>query len=401
VVKQLPMSSRKLIYTGTLIILSIIVLTACANTTNPNPPGNGQGGQGNTKFSTAAPPSTALICPNQQNNAGQGSFVGNNGTELVYQDNPLKLYGNTFYPATIGGASAWYKPEFTQYIDHILEFDLQAGQNLVRPTDFWDDQYHDQRQVDVNIWKNMDYLVCAAKQRGIFVEMDVSAFGHFLISQGSDPYDAGNWLAFLDAVGKHYTNQTAIAFYSILGEPTAPKDVAAMNRLVGFYRAVTDELSRADGEHHLIMAGGFNHMEDETAQTPWWQQIYALPHNTIIGFKTYSQSDLELIPTIAAFAKGIGKPFVDEEFGLPQGMGDARSTGKVYNSLQEGRAQFYEQVYSIGETGGVAAFVFWDMGCQLGNGSYQVSPLTPAVWSVIQKHAPNKPAAPGSEKPLC
>src|SRR5579859_5746519 len=221
------MSSCKRMYAYIFIILSIIVFTACTNTALPA--GNSQE---KIPFSTAAPPSAALICPGDQSNQRQGSFVGSHGTELVYQGKPLKLYGNTFYPATIGEAAAWQKPDFTHYIDHILELDNQAGQNLLRPTDFWDNQYHDQRQVDATIWKNMDYLVCAAKQRGIFVEMDVSAFGHFLVSQGADPYDARNWLAFLDAVGKHYHNQTSIAFYSILGEPTAPKDVSAMNRLV-------------------------------------------------------------------------------------------------------------------------------------------------------------------------
>lgn len=398
-VKELHLSSYKRIYTCMLIIFSILICTACSGIPNINPPSNGKEGQGNTMFSTAAPPSTPLICPGEQGNSGQGPFVERNGTALIYREKPLKLYGNTFYPATIGGAAAWQKSGFIQYINHTLDLDAQAGQNLLRPTDYWDNNYHDHKQADINIWKNMDYLVCTAKQRGIFVEMDISAFGHFLVSQGSDPYNARNWSAFLDAVGKHYSNQPSIAFYSILGEPLPPKDVDAMNRLVRFYRAVTDELHQADGMHHLITAGGFNHMEDETSQTPWWQQIYSLPNNDILAFKTYSQSDLDLISTISAFAKKIGKPFVDEEFGLPQGMGDAASTGEKYNNIQESRAQFYEQVYSAGEADGAAGFVFWDMGCQLDASSYQVSPLTPAVWNVIREHAPNEPA--NSGEPLC
>jgi hypothetical protein len=358
---------------------------------------SGVGGQVN--FSSAFPPSTPLLCPNDHG-ADQGSFVSKDGTQFIYQGKPLKLYGYASYPGQIGGASAWYTPGFTHYIDHLLDLGAQAGQNLVRPTDFWDIHYHDQQQQDATIWKNLDYLVCAAKQRGIFVVMDISAFGHFLVSQGHDPHNPRNWMNFLDAVGKHYANQPSIAFYSILGEPTPPKSLGEMNKLVNFYRAVTDELHKADGKH-LITAGGFNHMEQETPQLPWWHKIYSLPNNDIVAFKTYSLDDLNLISQISAFAKGLGKPSVDEEFGLPQSMGDASSTGQVYNNLQTSRAQFYEDVYSLGEQAGVVGFAFWDLGCEIGDDSYQVSPNTPTVWQAILSHAPNKPIAPETGKPLC
>lgn len=236
----------------------------------------------------------------------------------------------------------------------------------------------------------MDYLVCTARQRGLFVIMDISAFRWLLMSKGRDSYDAGNWKAFLDQVGTHYSDQPSIAFYSISGEPSPPTTVADTRHLVDFYRAVTDELSKSDKNHHLITAGGFNHMEEETPQTPWWHEIYALPHNDIIAFKTYSQKDLNLIPTIASFAQQLRKPMVDEEFGMPQRMGDAASTGETYNGMFTSRAQFFEQVYSRGEKNGVSSFVFWDMGCELTQESYQVSPITSAVWHVIQAHAPQK-----------
>ncbi len=358
---------------------------------------NGGGAGGNVTFPSAYPPSTPLVCPNDQ---GDGSFVGKNGTQLIYQGKPLTLDGYAFYPDQIGGASAWHTPGFTHYIDHILQMGAQLGQNLIRPTDFWGTPYHDQRQDDVTIWKNMDYLVCVAKQRRIFVDMDISAFGHFLVSQGRDPYDSRYWIPFLDAVGKHYANQPSIAFYSILGEPQPPQSPEAMNKLVDFYRVVTDELRKADGRH-LITAGGFNHMEEETPQTLWWQKIYSLPNNDIIAFKTYSLDDLNLIPKISAFAKDLGKPPVDEEFGLPQGLGDATYTGEVYNNLQMSRAQFYEDIYSLGEQAAVVAFAFWDMGCEVRGKSYQVNPNTPAVWQVILSHAPKNPGVPGAERLLC
>jgi hypothetical protein len=133
----------------------------------------------------------------------------------------------------------------------------------------------------------MDYLVCGAQSHGLFIEMDLSAFQKVLISQHLDDFAPDNWIAFLTAVGKHYSNQSSIAFYSIVGEPKAPTTVDAMNKLVTFYRKTTDTLHQAD-PNHLIMAGGFNHMEQESTDLPWWHQIYALPNNNIPAFKTYS-----------------------------------------------------------------------------------------------------------------
>lgn len=396
VIRRQHASMRKRVHLEILIALFLLISSGCTSSCLAQ---QVPVARRNANFPFAAPPSTPLRCPNEQSN-DQGSFVSKDGTQLIYRGKPLKLYGFAFYPDQIGGASAWHQTAFPQYIDHILDLGAQAGQNLVRPTDYWDVHYHDQKQDDVTIWKNLDYLVCAALQRGVFVDMDVSAFGHFLASQGYDPFDASNWITFLDAVGKHYSNQPSIAFYSILGEPSPPKSLAAMNKLVEFYRAVTDELHKSDGQH-LITAGGFNHMEEETPQTPWWQEIYSLPNNDIVAFKTYSLDDLNLISKIAAFGKGLGKPLVDEEFGLPQGMGDASYSGEVYNNLQTSRAQFYQEVYSFGEQAGVVGFAFWDLGCELRDSSYQVNPGTPSVWQTILGHAPNKPAVPDTLKSLC
>lgn len=135
-------------------------------------------------------------------------------------------------------------------------------------------------------------------------------------------------------------------------------------------------------------------MEDETPQTPWWQEIYALPNNTVAAFKTYSKNDLDLIPKIAAFTKEIGKPSFDEEFGLPQNIGDSVYSGIQYNHIQSSRAQFYDDVYTRGEANGVGGFVFWNLGCGIGATDYDVSPKTSAVWHVIQMHSPGKLAAP-------
>jgi hypothetical protein len=398
--KHYYMTARLRTSLGVLMMLFILVLAGCTIgpvKIGPTPTATVNNND-TVDFSNAFPPSTPLVCPSSSSNQ-QNSFVQHNGTQFIYKNAPLKFFGFTFYPSTVGGSSAWRKTDFTHYIDHILDLGAQAGQNLVRPTDFWDINYHDNKQDDITVWKNMDYLVCTAQQRGMFVVMDVSAFGWFIVSQKHDRFNAIHWKLFLDAVGKHYSNQSAIAFYSIIGEPDAPKSINDMNKLVDFYRTVTDDLRAADA-NHLIMAGGFNHMEDESPQLPWWQRIYALPNNDIVGYKTYSQDDLNLIPTISQYAGQLGKPMVDEEFGLQQDQGDGSATGQVYNGLQISRAQFYNEVYNIGEANGTQGFVFWNLGCEMADTSYEVSPNTPAVWQVVQQHAPQKLATPASQ-PAC
>jgi hypothetical protein len=162
-----------------------------------------------------------------------------------------------------------------------------------------------------------------------------------------------------------------------------------MDKLVAFYRATTDTLHEAD-PHHLIMAGGFNHMEEESPALPWWRQIYSLPNNNIPGFKTYSLDDLHFISTIVAFTNQIGKPAFDEEFGMEQSLGDATFAGGAgINGIKVSRAQFYQDVYSAGEEAGVQGFVFWDLGCDRRPDSYQVSPHTPKTWKVIKQHGPH------------
>src|SRR5215813_5017480 len=66
------------------------------------------------------------------------SFVGKQGTKFVYQGNEITFYGSTFFPSPIGGTSAWHTTTFPSYIDQMIARAQQAGQNILRPTDFWD-----------------------------------------------------------------------------------------------------------------------------------------------------------------------------------------------------------------------------------------------------------------------
>lgn len=342
-------------------------------TPTPTPP---------TPTPTAIPP-TPTPSPSPISASG---FVTTDGVQFLDgSGHPLALAGYTIYPATAGGTAAWRSNAIRPFIDSELALGLSAGQNLVRPTDFWDKTNTSQVYNDPTVWSNMDYLVSQAQARHVYVLMDLSAYKWLLVSQGKDPYNAANWTTYLQFVGARYRNNTDIVAYSIVGEPPAPTSQAQADALVAFYAQVTDTLAAAD-PHHLISAGGFNHMEDGAAYQ-WWQRIYALPHNDVCGFKTYSQRDLGYMATIAADTAALHKPSLDEEFGAPQSLGDATWSGAVWNGFSGSRAQFYTDVYR--ETGQyhVAADIFWNLATLAGAARYDVSPLTPAVWAVIQAHS--------------
>jgi hypothetical protein len=321
-----------------------------------------------------------------------GPFLQAHGDSITCAGRGVPLTGFTFYPALIGGAKAWHDPGFPTYIDHILDMGAAAGQNLIRATDQWDSQTPGQTAADPVVWANMDYLLAAARKRGVFVAVDLSAFRWLLMSQGADPSRAELWTPFIDQVAARYRDNPAVAFYSIVGEPKPPTTAAEMQTLLSFYRATSEALRAAD-PNHLITVGGFNHMEDHP-ELDWWQSIDGLASNDIVAVKTYSQHDLDLMPAIAAYARSVGKPVLDEEFGMPQSFGDGSfAGGAAYNGLADGRAAFFESVYSSGHDLGYAGFIFWNMGCQIGPNSYEVSPATPAVWAVVARHAALHPAA--------
>lgn len=172
-----------------------------------------------------------------------------------------------------------------------------------------------------------------------------------------------------------------------MGEPDSPKNAAQRDALVSFYRDITDRLRSRD-TNHLISAGGFNHMEDSPSLT-WWQQIFSLTNNDVCCYKTYSQNDLNYTGTISNYCSSINKIMDNEEFGMPQFLGDCTYSGTGYNSVNTSRATFFTNVYTLGLAGGAAGFQFWNLGEQVASTSYNCAPdTTPCVWAAIQAFSP-------------
>ena len=359
-----------------------VVVGASPSDSPGQPDGAATAGPSPRPVSTANPTAAAVAAAPCLAGSSSGPFLATDGASITCAGRPVPLTGFTFYPSLLGGAKAWHDPTFPTYIDHILDMGVAAGQNLIRATDQWASHATGQPADDPVVWANMDYLLTAARKRGVFVVVDLSAFRWLLMSQGADPSQPDLWNGFISTVGARYRGSPAVAFYSIVGEPKPPTTPAELQTLLAFYRTTSEALRLAD-PNHLITVGGFNHMEDHP-ELDWWQAIDALPTNDIVAVKTYSQHDLDLMPAIAAYGRSVGKPVVDEEFGMPQGFGDGSfAGGAAYNGLAAGRGPFFESVYSSGRALGFAGFIFWNMGCQVGPSSYEVSPRTPALWSVV------------------
>jgi Cellulase (glycosyl hydrolase family 5) len=305
-------------------------------------------------------------------------YVCASGTGLVYHGRPLSLLGAALYPSVaIGGRTlrgrAWSSgaPELRAYIDHWLGLARDAGLNTIRPTDFLAG-VRDWR--DATTWRNLDYLVSAARARGLLVILDLSAYRNFLRSSGRFAYDPAAWQPFVDFVAARYAGAPNIAYYAVAGEIEAPgghdPGRATADQYVAFYRAVLPRLHAADGGRHLVSTGGLNHLE-AGGGIPW-QALFDLPGMDVAALHLYSESDRQAVaPAVAAWTGQRRKPLTVEEFGFQQSLGDAE------------RAAAFRDVYALARRLDAAGTVFWNLGPELAPNSYDVSPATPATWSAV------------------
>lgn len=369
-----------------LVLVSMIALlvSACSSsdlsaTTSPTPPATvGKG----TVTPTITPVTTGT--PNPLGGAscsGGGPYLAIQGAAFALSGTPVRLQGATIYPYfPFNGrtlrASAWTQPSFTHYIDQMLTLATQAKMNMVRATDFFSGTT-DWRNPAV--WANMDYLMCQAQAHHMFVVVSLSAYRNLLLKQPTFPYDPAQWQDFLAFVGARYANNPALAYYALAGEPAAPTGQATLkptsDQLVAFYTATAAALHTSDQGHHIISSGGLSFLNFNSGIR--WQDIFALPYIGVAAIHVYSDNDRNItFPMVSAWANQHHIPFVIEEFGFKQGMGD------------DARAAAYADLYQKAIAVQTTCIGFWNLGPEINANTYDVNPQTPAVWQVIQKNAP-------------
>ncbi len=293
-------------------------------------------------------------------------------------------YGSTMYPHwTYQGAlhrgGGWAIPAFRQYIDFIINMAQQAHLNTLRTTNFFDGvAYGD--WYNATVWSNMDYLFQQAASHHMYVILDLSSFRDKTLKQGIYPYDPSMYTAAFTWVATRYSNETALLDYAIAGEvkcPTSsdPLRPVSAQALTNYYQILSDTLYAAD-PHHLISSGGLSYI-NETHCGIDWQGIFSLPHISMAAIHVYSDNDRNItMPMVSQWAASNSKPFTIEEFGFLQGSSDAA------------RASAYQNMYNLARQYHVTSMVFWNLGPEIAQTSYEVSPQTPLTWNTILQNAP-------------
>jgi endo-1,4-beta-mannosidase len=294
------------------------------------------------------------------------------GTSLCQGSQPWDLYGGAVFNGlddpntTVQGAVA-ARLNTVRVVNFLYEFDPVA-QAAYRERD----------------WSRLDRFIATARDAGLKVVLDLSTYRNLLRFNGIQPYtyDWGPFLVFAanrtnTVTGVRYRDDPTIALISLAGEPepitgnSDPLKAASSQQLTDFYRRSYSQLRAAD-PNHIISSGGL-------LQYGWnsgidWRSIFAVVD--LCALHGYSESDLAAVPTIAATCAGMGKPWITEEFGYQQSLGDAA------------RASAYQSIYDLQRTNRSAGVSFWSLGPEIKMDSHDVNSATPLVWAVIQENAP-------------
>jgi hypothetical protein len=295
------------------------------------------------------------------------------------------------------GDQRWYLFGASQYggyadPDGVARMAVSAHLNTLRLGNFLDEQGDPATApYDAARWATLDTAIAAAARNGLRVILDLSSYRNLLRNAGLDPY-AQDWASFItfaaerrnSVSGVRYADDPTIALVSLAGEvePINSPD----NRLGITTQEVTDFFARSLAEwrshdaNHLLSSGGL-------AQLDWdsgidWRSIDALAVDQVCSIHDYSAGDQTITtPAVASFCAGLGKPWITEEFGWPQAVGDAT------------RAADFSAMYSLQRTYSAAGVGFWNLGNELlGAGgvteTFDVNASTPATWSAVIANAP-------------
>lgn len=298
---------------------------------------------------------------------------------------PGKLYGATVYAATFGQTFAqtencvWADPLFPQFLDAEIRRARSGGLNTLRATDWL--LNHPPGPVNPRVFSNLQYLVDTASRNGLLVVIDLSAIRNHLektVGAGAG-YDLRNWKDVLPKVIAQFESANNLAYWSLGGEPTPPKEGGVpSDQLTRYY----DRLSRwvrALDPSHLISCGGLSHIDYDSGIN--WPSIFQLPAIDLAAIHVYSDGDERVtLPEVADWCHRNRKPWILEEFGFTQSLGDAARAAAFTRICREAWAR------------DALGVLFWNLGPERKPASYDVGPdtHTPRDWqSVIDDRPPS------------
>ena len=233
------------------------------------------------------------------------------------------------------------------------------------------------------VWVGVDEMISAAHDASLRVLLDLSTYRNVLGNAGIDPYTA-DWTRFLQFVasrrnsvtGTLYRDDPTIALVSFAGE--VPDLRGAENKfgtsasdVVGFFDR-TLEKWRTLAPRHLRSPGGLIHCQERATGIDW-RAIFTLPAVDVPAIHTYSYADFGIaLPSVSEFCRDLKKPWINEEFGFRQDVGDAQ------------RATNMSEVYEISRRWRAAGIGFWNLGTEVRGGSFDVNDAGPTTLAAVR-----------------
>ena len=238
-------------------------------------------------------------------------------------------------------------------------------------------------------WIGVDERIAAAARHGLKVLVDLSTYRNLLANAGIEPY-SHDWGPFLQVLlnrrntvtGVKYAEDPTIAMFSLAGEvepePRRAVGGGARADVTEFFRRTLLQAKAIDG-NHLWSSGGLLHLDWDSGIE--WRTIMSLRQNDVCSIHNYSAQDTAITtPRVAQHCRDLGKPWITEEFGYPQSVGDAE------------RARRFRAMFELQRRHGSAGVGFWNLGDELAPNSHDVNEQTPAVWAAIRENAPARAA---------
>lgn len=304
------------------------------------------------------------------------SFVGRCGLSLCLGGSRWYLYGASDLTG-LDSPETW------------SSMAVAGGLNTIRIVNFLDengssgtaayDEWH---------WQRVDRVIASARSHGLHVLLDLSTYRNLLKHSGVDPY-ALDWQPFLSFVanrtntvtGATYASDPTIALVAFAGEVEPINSGAntlgvTTTELTTFYARTFSEWKALD-PNHLVSPGGFLQIDWNSGID--WRAIFGLADNDVCSIHNYSSKDTSITtPNVSAYCASIGRPWITEEFGWEQSIGDSA------------RAVNFQSMYTLQVANGSAGVAFWNLGAQVGGSTYDVNSSTPLTWGVVQRNAPGQ-----------
>ena len=272
------------------------------------------------------------------------------------------------------------------------ELAVAARLDTLRIVDFLDEHGPvDSAPYDPVRWSRVDAAIAAAGRSGLHVLLDLSTYRNLLWNAGLNPYtwDWGPFVAFVTqranmVSGLRYRDDPTIALVAFAGE-IEPLNTPANTRgvttpqVTGFFERTLGQWRAQDGRH-LLSTGGLLQLDWDSGID--WRAIFGLANVDVCSIHDHSAADRTITtPQVAAYCASIGKPWITEEFGWPQSVGDGA------------RADAFRAMYALQRRWAAAGVAFWNLGPEIAgaNGvteTYDVNRSTSLTWAAVTDSAP-------------